>query len=82
MKKNFRTIKIGHGAYNGFNALKFCVGKAAAIRELRNRGFTRDRAREIVNDISSRPNGYMTAEVDHNLVEVLAMNSETSWYGY
>lgn len=82
MKKNFRTIKIGHGAYNGANALKFCLSKAAAVRELRNRGFTRDKAREIVKDVSSRPNGYKCAEVDHSVVEVHAMNHESSWIGY
>lgn len=82
MQKNFRTIKIGHGAYNGANALKFVVGKAAAVRELRDRGFTRDRARDIINDVSSRPAGYKCAEVEHSVVEVLAMNNEASWYGY
>lgn len=82
MKKNLRAVKIGHGAYSGANALKIVVGKAAAVRELRERGFKRDDARSIVNRVSARPNGYEIAEVKYNLVEVLAMNTDTAWEAY
>lgn len=42
-------IKIGNGAYQGANALKIVRSKAAAVRELRNRGVRRDDARSTVN---------------------------------
>ena len=44
-------IKIGHGAYTGANKLAIVGSKAAAVRELRNRGFFRDHARNIVNKV-------------------------------
>lgn len=82
MKKDFRTIKIGHGAYSGANALAFVVGKAAAVRELRERGFTRDAARALVKEVTSKPNGYSMGEANHQVVEVKAMNTEQAWEGY
>lgn len=82
MKKDFRTIKIGHGAYSGANALKFVVGKAAAVRELRERGMTRDDARDLVNRVASKPNGYGTGAANYQVVEVTAMNTEQAWEGY
>lgn len=82
MKKDFRTIKIGHGAYSGANALAFVVGKSAAVRELRERGFTRDAARTLVNKVSGQPNGYATGEANNQVVEVQAMNTEQAWEGY
>ena len=82
MKKNLRTIKIGHGAYTGSNALKFVVGKAAAVRELRERGFKRDVAREAVNRVCSIPNGWITAEQNYTLTEIHAMNTDQAWNGY
>jgi hypothetical protein len=84
MKKDFRTIKIGHGAYprGGSNALAFVVGKAAAVRELRSRGFKRDDARALINQVSNQPNGYVVGEVDYKLTEVQAMNTEQAWEGY
>lgn len=51
-------IKIGHGAYTGSNALTVVNSKAAAVRELRNRGFLRNRARDIINKVCSIQYGY------------------------
>jgi hypothetical protein len=82
MKKDFRTIRIGHAAYSGANALAYVVGKAAAVRELRERGMTRDAARDLVNQVTSKPNGYGTGEANHQIVEVTAMNTEQAWEGY
>lgn len=82
MLKNLRTIKIGHGAYSGDNALKFVIGKAAAVRELRARGFTRNKARDVVNKVCAKPDGYATAEENYVMTEVHAMNTEQAWYGY
>lgn len=80
--KDLHTIKIGHGAYSGVNAIKFVTSKRAAEIELRGRGFTRDKARAVIKDVSSRPNGYQIAEGKRGLVEVHAMNHEVSWVGY
>ena len=82
MKKDFRTIKIGHGAYSGANALAYVVGKAAAVRELRERGMKRDDARDLVKRVTSIPNGYACGEANHQVVEVTAMNTEQAWEGY
>lgn len=82
LTKNLRTIKIGHGAYSGANALKFVTSKAAAVRELRNRGLLRDQAREVVNSVCGRPNGYQIAEAGFDLIEVHAMNTDASWHGH
>lgn len=82
LKKNLRTIKIGHGAYNGANALKYVVSKAAAVRELRARGFKRDVAREAVNRVCATPNGYTTVQQNYELTELHAMNTEQAWEGY
>lgn len=82
MKKDMRTIRIGHAAYSGANALAYTVGKAASVRELRERGFKRDDARTIVNLVTSRPNGYEICEINYSMVEVAAMNTEQAWEGY
>lgn len=82
MKKNLRMIKIGHGAYSGDNALKFVVGKAAAVRELRNRGYTRNAARAAVNVACSKPNGYTCVVESHTQTEIHAMNTDAAWEGY
>lgn len=42
-------ICVGHSAYKGANAPRFCFSKAQAVRVLRNRGVTRDAARAAVN---------------------------------
>lgn len=54
------VIRIGHPAYNGANAMKYCFSKAEAVRELRARGVSRDVARTKVNDVSKRAGGYAT----------------------
>jgi hypothetical protein len=82
LTKDMHTIKIGHGAYSGANALKFAASKAAAVRELRARGLTRDNARAVINRIAGRANGYEIAEGKRGLVEVHAMNTEAAWTGY
>lgn len=51
-------IHIGHPDHSGINRLVVCKSKAEAIRELRERGLTRDRAREIVKDVCANPNGF------------------------
>lgn len=42
-------IRVGHSAYKGANALRICFLKAQAVRVLRNRGATRNAARDCVN---------------------------------
>ena len=67
-------IKIGHSAYTGANALVIVKSKAAAVRELRNRGFLRNRARDIINKVCSIQYGYACEYVcerfDSNLTEI------------
>ncbi len=67
-------IKIGHGAYCGANALRFCFSKAQAVRVLRNRGMTRDKARELIKDITERFSGYRTITIGGEIVEVSNMD--------
>lgn len=47
------VIHVGAANYVGLNKLTVCDSKAEAVRELHMRGFTRDRAREIVNNLCS-----------------------------
>lgn len=82
IEKNLRTIKIGHGAYSGANALVWVIGKAAAVRELRNRGVKRNDAREAIKRVSSRASGYEIIKVEHELIEIHAMNHDSDWHGY
>ena len=60
-------IRIGHSAYTGANRLAIVNSKAAAVRELRERGLTRDAARAIINRIHAHyeitRNGYDTVRV-------------------
>jgi len=46
-------IKIGHSAYRGTNALRFCFSKAQAVRVLCNRGMKRAEARLAIEKITS-----------------------------
>jgi len=68
------VIQIGHGAYRGANALKFCRSKAAAVRELRERGVKRDVARSLVNDVCKRLGGYATTRAEEygDVIEINA----------
>lgn len=59
-KRPANIVRIGHPAYRGDNAMKYCNSKAAAVRELRSRGVKRDAARAAVNDVCSRLGGYTT----------------------
>jgi hypothetical protein len=47
-------IKIGHSAYKGTNALRFCFSKAQAVRVLCNRGMKRAEARLAIEKITSQ----------------------------
>ena len=53
-------VRIGHPAYSGVNDLAYANSKAAAINILRDRGCTRDKAREVVNDVLKKDSGYRT----------------------
>jgi len=57
-------IRFGHPAYSGANRYAVVKSKAAAVRELRERGLTRDSARRIVNQLEAHykrtGNGYDT----------------------
>lgn len=72
MSQASSTIRIGHPAYTGANAVKIVIGKAAAVRELRSRGVLRDAARASVNDICKHIAGYVTISDNNgcNVVEV------------
>lgn len=77
MSKALSTIRIGHPAYTGANAVKVVVGKAAAVRELRNRGVLRDVARARINEVCKRIAGYAMVgdSENYNVIEV------THWAG-
>ena len=47
------VIKIGHSAYKGTNALRYCFSKAQAIRVLRNRGMSRNTARLAIKKLTA-----------------------------
>ena len=71
-----KQICIGHPGYAGANAVAICHSKAAAIRELRNRGVKRDPARDAVNDVCLRAAGYTTVRPDIlNIIEVTNMDA-------
>ena len=46
-------IRIGHSAYNGTNALRYCFSKAQAVRVLCNRGLPRDKARLAIKTLKT-----------------------------
>ena len=73
MKTTQTLIKVGHGAYSGANALRFCFSRAQAVRVLQARGLRRDKAREVVKDITSgsHPGAYKTVSIDGEVVEVM-----------
>jgi hypothetical protein len=52
-------IRVGHPAYSGPNRAKWCKGKAAAVRELRLRGFKRDDARDLVDRVAAKDAGWV-----------------------
>lgn len=61
-------IRVGHSAYRGANALRMCFSKAQAVRVLRNRGVTRNAARDCVNKAMCDMGA--TARVGVEVVEV------------
>jgi len=58
-------IKVGHSAYKGTNALRFCFSKAQAVRVLCNRGMKRAAARAAVKALTAK-GSYSTVCVDIN----------------
>lgn len=72
-------IRIGHPAYSGANASKYCFSKASAVSELRNRGIKRDVARAMVNDVASRFGGYATVS-ERSYGEVIEVGNYTGDY--
>lgn len=60
--KQQTVIRIGHSAYSGINALSIANSKAAAVRELRARGVLRNTARDAVNNVCKRIDGYKVIE--------------------
>lgn len=80
MSQTIQTvIRIGHPAYNGANAEKFCFSKSAAVRELRNRGIKRDMARAKVNAVCLKFGGYATVS-ERPYGEVIEVGNYTGDY--
>ena len=73
LKENQVLILVGHGAYKGANAPRLCFSKAQAVRVLRNRGYKRDVARAIVQQVSQKEDGYKTIS---NLLDVTEVRNE------
>jgi hypothetical protein len=72
-------IRVGHPAYSGANAMKYCFSKAAAVHELHGRGIKRDDARAYIKDICSRIGGYVVARVGAlDLIEIGNYSDEIS----
>lgn len=67
-------VQIGQFAYHGENRGKICRSKAAAVRELRERGVKRDVARHLVNDVCKRLSGYATTRASEygDVIEINA----------
>lgn len=76
-------IQIGHPAYRGDNALKYTNSKAAAVRELRARGVTRNIARRAVNLACAKQDGYQTVTSGKwgDVIEVFNRTGETFYTG-
>jgi len=72
------VIRIGHPAYSGANAAKYCFSKSAAVRELRNRGVKRDVARAKVNGVMTKFGGYAT--LSEGLGDVIEVGNYTGDY--
>lgn len=68
------NIRIGHPAYPqmGLNRSAYCKTKTEAVEELRDRGVTRDVAREAVKDVLTRSYGHRVvyAPGDTECIEV------------
>jgi hypothetical protein len=75
-------IRLGHPAYSGANRVFHAPSKAAAVRELRNRGLTRDRARDAINLVCKRVAGYATVEADFQIIEILHWAGHAEGYAF
>jgi len=81
-----KVIKLGHSAYKGTNALRFCFSKAQAVRVLCHRGMTRVEARQAIESLlASR---WITVRINHELcemedmTEILSTPALRSHHGY
>ena len=72
------VIRIGHPAYSGVNAAKYCFSRSEAVRELRARGVKRDVARAKVNGVMARLGGYAT--LSEGLGDVIEVGNYTGDY--
>lgn len=71
-----KVIKLGHSAYKGTNALRFCFSKAQAVRVLCHRGMTRAKARQAIESVlASR---WATAIINYELCEMEDMTEVLS----
>ncbi|MEI6873242.1 MAG: hypothetical protein WCL08_13260 [Verrucomicrobiota bacterium] len=75
-------ITIGHPAYEGANAYRRCFSKAQAVRVLRNRGFKRDDAREIINHLPHESNPWAVTSPEGRLIEVVDDTNKPSIWDY
>jgi len=66
------VIKIGHSAYRGTNALRFCFSKAQAVRVLRNRGMTRNAARLTIKNLTARQTTALI-NINYSICEIADM---------
>lgn len=77
------VIRIGHPSYQGANRLFYAFSKKQAVEELRDRGFTRNRARELVKQVCETYHGYTTASVSSvsDIVEIANYTNDNTGYG-
>jgi len=71
-----QVIKLGHSAYKGTNALRFCFSKAQAVRVLCNRGMTRAKARQTIENLLTTR--WATATINYQLIEMEDMTEVLS----
>ena len=65
------VIKIGHSAYKGTNALRFCFSRAQAVRVLCNRGMKRTQARIAIKALTAKQIGCIT--INYEICELADM---------
>jgi hypothetical protein len=79
-------IKIGHSAYRGTNALRFCFSKAQAVRVLCNRGMPRAEARLAIKNLTTIKNACITINYEicelADMTEIFADPALKIQYGY
>ena len=64
-------IRVGHSAYNGTNALRYCFSKAQAVRVLCNRGMPRNKARLAIKTLATTP--YSCVDINYAICELADM---------